>query len=372
VRERIIDFIDELRTVGLTPSVAESIDALHAISLSGVDHRTLREALAATLVKDEAERPAFDLTFDKYFAVARTLNRRGTRAKPAESGAGRGTAEGPGATPGRRREQPEPTQNREPRAPVDPDHKSVSTQGQKVARRRSLARREFKEMDPAEIEACELLAAEISRRFRSSLARRYRRNPRGRLDLRRVLRHATRTGGVPIQLAHRRRRPGRNDLLLLCDYSHSVTAASRFLLSLVLPCREFFRRLHLFAFVDHPVPISVENHHLVRDGNLDLHARSDFGRTIHEVRTRFDSLITRSTTILVLGDARNNRRPPRADLLRKLAASAGPVIWLNPEAQRLWNTGDSQIEAYRPHCTLLLAAATPAQLESSLRRSLSG
>mgnify|MGYP000100214329 CR=1 FL=1 len=68
----------------------------------------------------------------------------------------------------------------------------------------------------------------------------------------------------------------------------------------------------------------------------------------------------------MLGDARNNRRPPRADLLAALHRVARRVVWLNPEPPPRWDTGDSVMRTYARHCDAVLAAATPRQLSAAL------
>ena len=226
----------------------------------------------------------------------------------------------------------------------------------------------FTTMSPREVEACDLLVAELAQRFQRRLSRRQRAGSAGRLDVRRTLRQSIGTGGVPIEPAFRRRRPGRPDLLVLCDYSHSIATASHFLIGLLLPSAAFFRRVHLFAFVDRPVEISIEHGRLVPHTELDLYARSDFGRVLVEFQERYAILITRNTIVLILGDARNNRRPPRADILAKTHAGARQLVWLNPEPQRRWNTGDSVMNAYQRHCDTVLAAGSLRELQGALRR----
>ena len=173
-----------------------------------------------------------------------------------------------------------------------------------------------------------------------------------------------------MQLALRHRNPGRPDLVALCDLSHSVATASRFLLALLTPAHHFFRRVHLFAFVDRPVEVSIEADQLVPHDHLDLHARSDFGRVLVDFLTRHEALLNRNTLLLVLGDARNNRRPPRADILARMRTGLRHVVWLNPEAPQRWNTGDSVMALYARCCDTVVAADTPRALYVALRRTL--
>ena len=169
---------------------------------------------------------------------------------------------------------------------------------------------------------------------------------------------------------HRSRRPGRPDLLALVDLSGSVATASELCLSLVAPAAPFFRRVSLFAYVDHPVPISIERGHVAPEGLLDLHARSDFGQVLGEVLALHAPLLTRTTLLLVVGDARNNRRPPRADLLRAMRDRVQRLVWLVPEPRGRWNTGDSALDRYAPSCDALFECDTLGALTSALRATL--
>ena len=90
------------------------------------------------------------------------------------------------------------------------------------------------------------------------------------------------------------------------------------------------------------------------------------GRVLGELVTRADLRLSRSTLLLVLGDARNNHRPPRADLLARLRATVRRVVWLNPEPRERWNSGDSVIATYARHVDVLLAAHTPRTLHAAL------
>jgi uncharacterized protein with von Willebrand factor type A (vWA) domain len=98
----------------------------------------------------------------------------------------------------------------------------------------------------------------------------------------------------------------------LWDCSHSVATATQFLLGLLEAAPKFFRRVRLFAFVDRPIEISIEGGLLVPHEGLDLLARSDFGKVLVGFSGRYNSLLNWNSILLILGDARNNRRPPRS------------------------------------------------------------
>ncbi|MDX2168353.1 MAG: VWA domain-containing protein [Deltaproteobacteria bacterium] len=363
MKDQLLGFFDALRQAGVATTLSETLDAVHAVRAAGIERPVLREALAASLVKDHADRAAFDAVFDRYFAVA-VVSGAKRRPEPREGeGAGRmGAAAGGGQQP------EEGTQGRRVREspPPRPAPSETPRQAARLGQRKALAAKPFREMDALEVEALDELVAELGRRLRARFARRLRRATRGRLDLRRTIRRALPRGGVPLELVWRAPRPGKSDLVALVDLSYSTATAAEFLLALLAPARRYFRRVTLLAYVDRPCPVSIEGGHVVPHEPFDLNARSDFGAVLRGLGERFDVTLRRNTVLLVLGDARNNRRPPRADLLARLRRTVKRVVWLNPEPPARWNTGDSVMQSYAPHVDALLAAGTPRQLAAAL------
>jgi len=76
MRSVTLRFIDNLRAAGLRISISETMDAVQAIAAVGVERELLRESLAASLVKDEEDRPLFDETFARFFAAPASRQRR--------------------------------------------------------------------------------------------------------------------------------------------------------------------------------------------------------------------------------------------------------------------------------------------------------
>jgi uncharacterized protein len=379
VRERILGFVQSLREGGVEVSVAETLDAVRAVAVAGVERDVLREALAAALVKDEADRPAFDRCFDVAFPLSGRLpaptRRRGRRAggEPAAGPGGRGDGDGRGRRPsprddpepfagGDRGENPPSGTRRSERS----DRPGDAPRRGRAARTRRLLTMPLQMLDARDVAEARELARELGRRLRGRLARRERRERRGRLDFRRTIRTAVATGGVPVRLRFRGRRPGPPDLVALCDLSGSVAAASELLLALIAPAADYFRRVHLFAYVDRLCPVSIERGHVAPGGRLDLHARSDFGRVLQDLREE-RPLLTPTTILLVLGDARNNRLPPRADLLRAVRERVQRLVWVVPEPAARWNTGDSVLARYAPACDAVVEGVTLGALVRAVR-----
>lgn len=169
-----------------------------------------------------------------------------------------------------------------------------------------------------------------------------------------------------MELLFRKPRPGKTNLVALVDVSFSTAVAADFLLALLAPSRGFFRRVTLFAYVDTMVEFSYEGGQVVPHDRIDVNARSDFGKVLSRFLDQHGGRLDRNTVVLILGDARNNRLPPRADVLARLRQKARLVLWLNPESPERWDTGDSVMRAYARHVDMLLAAHNLATLEAAL------
>ncbi|MEU6800438.1 VWA domain-containing protein [Streptomyces neyagawaensis] len=198
----------------------------------------------------------------------------------------------------------------------------------------------------------------LARKLATRLAARRRRAARGRIDIRRTLRRSLSTGGVPLRPAYRRHRPARPEIVLLCDVSGSVAGFANFTMLLVQAMRDQFSKVRVFAFVNKVDEVT----HLVTTGEADpaelgrriaeeatisgWHGSSDYGTALGEFAERHLDAVGPRTSVIVLGDARTNGFDPNAAALRRVAARARRVHWLNPESPELWSTGDSAAHVY--------------------------
>ena len=181
------------------------------------------------------------------------------------------------------------------------------------------------------------------------------------VDVRRTMRASLQTGGVPVVLKYRPRRPRRPELYVLCDVSTSVTSASVFFLSVLHALHDAFRKMRSFVFVERISEVTdvferersfrAVSDAISRDaGVADVSGYTDYGRVWREFLAQVEDDLHPRATVIVLGDARTNGRDPRADVFARIAARAGRTFWLNPEPRLYWNYGDSVIAAYERHC----------------------
>ena len=232
-------------------------------------------------------------------------------------------------------------------------------------RARTLAERPFALLSEDEIARLRVEVQRLARKLRAQASLRRQRRKRGRLDVRRTLRRSLATGGVPVELIRRKRRVDRPRLVVLCDVSDSVKNVSRFMLELVYTLQERFERVRSFVFVadlgettelfrhaaiDEAVRLAYEG------GVISVSANSNYGRALEQFAARHLDALSSRTSVIVIGDARNNYNPPNADRLAEMRARAKRLLWLNPESPAAWGFGDSAMRDYEPHCDKVVVA----------------
>jgi len=226
-------------------------------------------------------------------------------------------------------------------------------------------------LSPDEVAQMKAVVARLARRIKDALALRQRQEEKGRLDSRRTIRQSLQYGGVPMEVRYRRRHREKPKLVTMCDVSDSVRNASRFMLQLLWSLQECFSKVRSYVFVSeiaevtqafstYPVDKAID--WALKSSPVDYHCRSDFGYAFSRyVRTELESL-DRKTTVLILGDARNNYNDPQAWALRQIRERVKGIIWLNPEGQWGWGIGDSVMPLYSPACDVVKECRTVGQL----------
>jgi uncharacterized protein with von Willebrand factor type A (vWA) domain len=214
----------------------------------------------------------------------------------------------------------------------------------------------------------------LSRKLAVRLARKRRRGHHGHLDLRRTVRASMSTGGVPLTPIFRPPRPAKPEIFVIADVSGSVASFARFTLLLVHAISSQFRKVRSFVFVDgldeatHFFEEADDPQDAVMRINTEadvvlVDGHSDYGRALTLFEARHSRDVTRRTSVLILGDARNNYHAAQAWVLDDLRRRARALYWLNPEPESYWNSGDSIVATYAPHCDAVVECRTLRQLE---------
>ncbi len=201
----------------------------------------------------------------------------------------------------------------------------------------------------------------LARKLAVRLAHRRRHRRRGHLDFRRTVRQSMSYGGVPAEPRFRRPHPAKPEILVIADISGSVAAFARFTLQFVHAMSTQFSRVRSFVFID-----GVDEVTRFFDGAEDISeavqrvnaeadvvwvdGHSDYGHAFGAFWGRWGEEIGSRTTVVLLGDARNNYHAAEAWVVAAIRRRARHVYWLNPEPRSYWDTGDSIVSQYAVHC----------------------
>lgn len=227
---------------------------------------------------------------------------------------------------------------------------------------RSLADKSFYYLTEDEIRKMKEAVAKLAQRLKHVIAIRRKRAKRGRFDLQQTLRKNLQYGGVPFKIMLDTKKKEKPQVVMLCDVSDSVRNVSRFMLQFVYSVQDLYARVRSFIFVadlgevtrlfeDNEIHSAID---LSLRGNIiNIYAHSDFGRAFRSFHREYLSSINKRTTVIVLGDARNNYNLPHEWVLREVRQRAKQVIWLNPESRLTWGFGDSEMDRYALYCDLV-------------------
>jgi uncharacterized protein with von Willebrand factor type A (vWA) domain len=420
----LLAFAEDLREEGVAVGTSEILDTFRVLELVPWSHQEdFKEAIAATLAKSPEDRRVFDLVFDRFFfraAEAEASRRRITEegrssdgdaeinletlrqqiaaalrdgsdgamrdlARLAIAAFGEGQGSGVLGVDVQRirralglRAEPQPDlPDEDPRRHGTPrdqlrrfeQHLRRELERAMIERNAALPpKRPLNELDRAlptgpiqDLAAVHRVVAQLKRRLATQGHELKGRKRHAHVDVRRTMRASLETGGVPITLKYRPRRPRRPEIFVLCDVSTSVTSASTFFLSVLHALHDSFRKLRSFVFIERISEVT-EVFERERDfraasvaiskdaGVADISGYTDYGRVWEEFLAEIEDELHPRATVIVLGDARTNGRPPRDDLFAAITARAGRTFWLNPEPRLYWNYGDSVISAYEKHC----------------------
>lgn len=245
----------------------------------------------------------------------------------------------------------------------------MKTEGAKNEQRESKAKererlldKSFYYLSPSEIRRMREAVSALARRLKNVMSVRRKRTKRGRLDVKATMRSSLEFGGVPFRIRYEDKRKERPQIVILCDISDSVRNVSRFMLQFVHSLQDMYSRVRSFVFVadlgevsglfeDNDIQTAIQK--AIGGEVVNVYAHSDFGRAFKKFHEEYLEGVDSRTTVIVLGDARNNYNAPNDWVLRDVQERARQVIWLNPENRSTWGFGDSEMERYGRFCDMV-------------------
>jgi uncharacterized protein with von Willebrand factor type A (vWA) domain len=212
------------------------------------------------------------------------------------------------------------------------------------------------------------LVRKMAKRLAARHSRRRRVYKRGQLNMTKTIRRSIANDGVMFDVYWKSIKKDRPQILAVCDVSGSVSAYAKFLLMFLYSLYDILPRVRSFAFSSHLGEVSelFDRHSLekaIELVNWQYGGATDYGNSLLDFAALAMDDIDSNTTVIILGDARNNNGDPKLEVMQSIYQRARKVIWLNPESRKLWGSGDSEMHRYQSACHFAAECNNLQQLE---------
>jgi uncharacterized protein with von Willebrand factor type A (vWA) domain len=212
-----------------------------------------------------------------------------------------------------------------------------------------------------EMQALQRSIYPLTRALAARLAQRRRHRHRGQLDFRQTVRHSLSYGGVPAEPKFKRPRPSKPEIMVIADISGSVASFARFTLQFVYAMQSEFSKVRSWVFIDGVDEVtrffeeSDDIQQAVTRVNTEadvvwVDGHSDYGHAFEMWHERHIREVTHKSSVIILGDARNNYHAAQAWTLAEIRKRSRRLYWLDPEPLGYWDTGDSIVSEYAVYC----------------------
>jgi uncharacterized protein len=398
MEDRIARFIAALRAAGVRVSLAESQDAWQAIQHLGINDRdAFRMSLRATLVKDADAIPTFEELFPLYF---------GSSAPPLLDPQAELTPEQQQLLDWNQLQDVldqlwemlaamgmDPATIEELQLRVADNQERLEKQigefaGQQLrdnmvedAQRHKpihdLMQRPFGSLNQREMDVLRDQVRRLAVRLRSRAALRQKRGKHGKLDPKATIRANLRYSGVPFEMRfkQRRRKP---KLVTILDVSTSMRPVAEFFLRMLYELQDQIQKTRSFAFIDHLEDVTPnlatreidEAVYVVLRKLPSGYYNTNLGYSLQQFEAEYMDTVDSRTTVIILGDGRNNYNDPNTETFSRISRRARRLIWMNPEYPAQWGAGDSDMLDYAPLCSDVYQVRNLAQLADAIDRIL--
>ncbi|HVO70922.1 MAG TPA: VWA domain-containing protein [Aggregatilineaceae bacterium] len=236
-----------------------------------------------------------------------------------------------------------------------------------------LMNRPFNSLSASEMDLLREQVRRLAARLRTRAALRQKRGKQGKLDPKATIRANLRYSGVPFEMRFKQRRL-KPKLVVILDVSTSMRPVAEFFLRMLYELQDQVQKTRSFAFIDHleDVTPDLTGSHIDEAVYVVLtklpagYYNTDLGFSLHQFEDNFLDTVDHRTTMIVLGDGRNNYNDPALDVFNRLSRRSRKLIWMNPEYPAQWGTGDSDMLVYAPLCSELYQVRNLAQLADAI------
>ena len=228
-------------------------------------------------------------------------------------------------------------------------------------------------LEQQDFQRIHVIIKKMVKRLNSLHSRRRKTSKRGALDLKKTLRENVAYQGLIFSPQWKAKKINRPDLMVLCDVSRSVQTVARFMLLFLYGLNEEVAKIRSFIFCSNLVEVShIFEEYPVEEALVRLQrgvglgiflGRTDYGQSLLDFKEKWLDVVSNKTTVLILGDARNNYGNPQTDILKLIHERNKKLIWLNPESPSFWGIGDSEMKRYLPYCSFARECSTVNHLE---------
>lgn len=242
----------------------------------------------------------------------------------------------------------------------------------------SLMNRPFQALSDADKKVLQREVKRLAAALRTRIALRQKRMKSGQMDPKATIRANLKYHSVPMEIRHRDkvRKP---KIVVICDISTSMRFCSELMLSFLFALQGQVRKTHAFAFIDHLESISEDFSGTNADEAIQSvlwrmpsgHYNTDLGWSLNDFQNEYMDTLNSGTTLLIVGDGRNNYNDPRIDIFSVMTRRATRTIWLNPEPEAMWN-GDSDMRKYAPLCDNVLKVGNLRELANAVDELMTG
>jgi len=242
----------------------------------------------------------------------------------------------------------------------------------------NLMNRPFEALSDADKKVLQREVQKLAAALRTRIALRQKRAKNGKMDAKATIRANLKYHGVPMEIKHkdRVRKP---KIVVICDVSTSMRFCSELMLTFLFALQGQVRKTHAFAFIDHLESISEDFSGTNADEAIQSvlwrmpsgHYNTDFGWSLNDFQNEYMDTLNSGTTLLIVGDGRNNYNDPRVDIFSTMSRRSTRTIWLNPEPATMWH-GDSDMQKYAPLCSNVLKVSNLRELANAVDDLMTG